>query len=579
MRHPRLVAMAGAGALVLATWTGSAAAAAPSTAAAPTSTGADEAAGYIVLAKEGASAEVLAAELRAQGATVTSVNAAVGMVVVSEAGDGFLEAARGLADVQGAARNGVIGQAPDDKVAADDVLKEHQAEAAAAATAAPAIPPGPGDPLDPLLWGMDMMQVPQAHDVTLGDRRVLVGVMDTGIDASHPDLAANFDANLSRNFTTDMPDIDGPCETSDCIDPNNVDDNDHGTHVAGTIAAAMNGMGVSGVAPNVTLVNVRAGQDSGYFFVGPTVNALTYAADAGLDVVNMSFYVDPWLYNCTGGAPEDSPEAAAEQQTIITAMNRALKYANTGNVTLVGALGNNHEDLSNPRVDTSSPDFPDGVAYPRTIDNDSCVDLPVEGPHVLGISSVGPSGTKADYSNYATDVGSGELEFSAPGGWFRDGFGTESYRTNENLILSAAPLAVLQDLGQVDEDGNITELGEVLGVQKDCTDNPAPGASNCGYYQYLQGTSMAAPHATGVVALLISQKGKVNGRTGFGMSPQQVRGKLLNTVVAHACPEGGVQSYVQEGRPAEYTAQCTGNTRHNAIYGWGIVNALNVVQR
>lgn len=464
MRHPRLVAVVGAGALVLATWTGSAATAAPSTAAAPMSTGADDAAGYIVLAKEGASAEALAAELRAQGATVSSVNAAVGMVVVSEAGDGFLETARGLADVQGAARNGVIGQAPDDKVAADDVLKENQAEAVSAdAAAEPALtssatPPGTGDPLDPLLWGMDMLQVPEAHAVTLGDKRVLVGVMDTGIDGTHPDLAANFDANLSRNFTTDIPDVDGPCETSDCIDPNNVDENQHGTHVAGTIAAAMNGMGVSGVAPNVTLVNVRAGQDSGYFFVGPTVNALTYAADAGLDVVNMSFYVDPWLYNCTGGAPEDSPEAAAEQQTIITAMNRALNYANTGNVSLVGALGNNHEDLSNPRVDTSSPDYPEFTDYPRTIDNATCLDLPVEGPHVLGISSVGPSGTKADYSNYATDIGSGELEFSAPGGWFRDGFGTQSYRTNENLILSAAPLAVLQDLGQVDENGDITPL-------------------------------------------------------------------------------------------------------------------------
>ena len=109
-------------------------------------------------------------------------------------------------------------------------------------------------------------------------------------------------------------------------------------------------------------------------------------------------------------------------------------------------------------------------------------------------------------------------------------------------ILSAAPLGVLQGTGEVYENGDITPLGELFGVQKACTDNPAPGASNCGYYQYLQGTSMAAPHATGVVALLISKQGKVNGRTGFGMSPQSVRGKLINTVVPQACPPGGVQS-------------------------------------
>jgi Subtilase family len=65
------------------------------------------------------------------------------------------------------------------------------------------------------------------------------------------------------------------------------------THVAGTIAAAANGFGISGVAPNVMPANIRAGQDSGYFFLQPVVDALTYAGVAGIDVVNMSFYVDP----------------------------------------------------------------------------------------------------------------------------------------------------------------------------------------------------------------------------------------------------------------------------------------------
>ncbi len=180
-------------------------------------------------------------------------------------------------------------------------------------------------------------------------------------------------------------------------------------------------------------------------------------------------------------------------------MTRALNYANARGVTLVGALGNNHEDLSKPHVDTSSSDYDnpsyawDNTPYSRTINNASCLDLPVEGPNVIGVSALGPSGTKSDFSNYATDLSSGEIEVSAPGGWFRDGFGTPNYRTNENLILSTAPLHVLQAEGSVDPDGNITPDGEAVGVMKDCA--TTKGVVTCGYYQYLQSTSMASPHA------------------------------------------------------------------------------------
>ena len=100
-----------------------------------------------------------------------------------------------------------------------------------------------------LLWGMDMINAPQAHAVELGNKKVKVGVMDTGVDGTHPDLAPNFDRELSRNFVTDMPDIDGPCEYASCVDPVDEDDDGHGTHTAGTMAAALNGIGMSGVAP------------------------------------------------------------------------------------------------------------------------------------------------------------------------------------------------------------------------------------------------------------------------------------------------------------------------------------------
>ncbi len=423
---------------------------------------------------------------------------------------------------------------------------------------------------------MDMINAKQAHARTLGDERVKVGVMDTGVDGSHPDLKANFDRRLSRNFTTDQADIDGAtCEFASCVDPADHDDNGHGTHVAGTMAAALNGIGVSGVAPAVDIVNVRAGQDSGYFFLSATANALTYSGDVGIDVVNMSFYVDPWLYNCQGGAPEDSPEEAAEQDLIIKTMTRALNYAHKKGVTLVGALGNNNEDLSNPRVDPSSPDYPGGTEHDRTIDNATCWDLPVEGPHVIGVSALGPSQRKADYSNYATDLRSGEIEVSAPGGWFRDGLGTDTYRTNENLILSTAPLNVMQAEGQVDADGNITPDGAALGTIKDC--RTVKGTQECGYYQYLQGTSMASPHAAGVAALAVSANGHKTGRGGFGLAPDKVRKILLGTATDHACPAGGKQSYVDVGRDATFDATCVGTPAFNGFYGAGIVNALGVV--
>ncbi|WP_392544076.1 S8 family serine peptidase [Oryzobacter telluris] len=583
-----MVAVMGVVALATTALGATAATAAQQSTTTATSSAASAGGTFAVLADRASDVDSVVAQLRRAGATVVSVNRAIGLVTVTSRSAGFAAKARALKGVRAAATDGVVGHSPDAGRVKDRVVRERQtaAKTAAAVKAAKAAKAkgkgtaaaGPSDPLDSLLWGMDMINAPQAHARTLGDHRVKVGVMDTGVDGSHPDLAANFDHALSRNFTTDMSDIDGDvCEFAGCVDPADHDDNGHGTHVAGTMAAAMNGMGVSGVAPAVDIVNVRAGQDSGYFFLGATADALTYSGDVGLDVVNMSFYVDPWAYNCQGGAPEDSPEEAAEQDLIIATMSRALNYAHGKGVTLVAALGNNHEDKSVPRVDPSSPDYPGGTEHDRTIDNATCFDLPVEGPHVIGVSALGPSTRKADYSNYATDLRSGEIEVSAPGGWFRDGLGTQTYRTNGNLILSTAPLNVMQDEGQVDENGDITELGESLGTMKDC--GVVDGREQCGYYQYLQGTSMASPHAAGVAALAVSAQGHKQGRGGFGLAPDKVRAILMNTATDHACPAGGTQSYVDVGRSAEFTATCVGGASFNGFYGAGIVNALRVVAK
>lgn len=534
---------------------------------------------YVVLAREGADAQAIADRLAAGGARITNVNTDIGLISLDTTSSTFVDDTSRMDGVQGVARDRAIGRSPGAAPRPSDVEKENRVTPAAERGTSDSDRAGAkysGDPLDRWLWGMDMIKAGAAHQKTLGDKRVRVGILDTGVDGRHPDLAANFDRRLSRNFTTDMTDVDGECEYTSCKDPNNVDDNGHGTHVAGTIAAAMNGMGLSGVAPKATIVNIRGGQDSGYFFLGPVSNALTYAANTGLDVVNMSFYVDPWLYNCTGGAPEDTPAQAREQETVIATMNRALKYATSKNVTLVAALGNQHDDLAKPRQDVSSPDY-GAEPHRRTIFNSRCVTLPTEGPNVLGISSLGPSGTKSDFSNYTTEVYSTEIEFSAPGGWYRDGFGTASYRTNENMILSSAPRRVLQAEGAVDPKGNITPLGKELGVKKACTANPAPGADRCGFYQYLQGTSMAAPHATGVAALAVSAHGHKSA-DGLTMKPGAVRWLMAQTATDHACPAGGVQEYFNEDRDETYTAICRGTTDRNGFNGFGIVNANGVVR-
>ena len=528
---------------------------------------------YVVLYEEGVSLRDARAAVKRLGGTIVKENAAVGLATVRSADSDFVLAAGARSELVGAAVNRPLGSlAPEltRKFSEERLDAERRASMGAGAeTAADVEATGAGmfEPFAPLQWDMAMIHATrlESHDAQPGKAGVVVGIIDTGIDGSHPDIAPNFDAALSRNFTTDIELVDGPCADepdASCSDPADVDENGHGTHVAGTVGAAVNNLGVGGVAPEVTLVNLRAGQDSGFFFLQPSVDALTYAGDSGVDVVNMSYYIDPWQFNCRDN-PADSPEAQLEQRTIIEATNRALRYASKRGVTLVGAAGNANLDLGDPRFDATSPDFPPGSEYPREIDN-SCLDLPTEGHKVLSVTALGPSTVKADYSNYGVE----QAAVSAPGGYFRDYLGTSRHRTPENLVLSTYPESVARELGEIDEDG----IPTTPFVLRDCQ------GEACAYYTYFQGTSMASPHAAGVAALIVSEYGKRDRkRGGYTLHPRRVEKILERTASDHACPEPRLFSYEDVGRPPEYDAFCEGSPRFNGFYGHGIVNALAAV--
>jgi subtilisin family serine protease len=518
------------------------------------------------------SPDAAAAAIQAAGGSVVDVTEQVGLALVSSADGAFLDSVRASSEIRGAARNHSVGitqpnlphRYAEERPSGTDGVGEARSGSATASSESALV----AEPLADLQWDMDLIGATPdgAHQAVTG-KGVDVGIIDTGIDGRHPDLAPNFDAERSRNFTTDVPEIDGPCEVESCVDPADVDHNGHGTHVAGTVAAASNDFGIAGVAPEATLVNLRAGQDSGYFFLYETVQALVHAGDLGLDVVNMSFYTDPWRFNCT--SPDEyvegtvTDEELTQQQLVHDQVLAAVAYAHDRGVTLIGAAGNEHQDLAAPtRVDATSPNYPVGTAHPRTVQN-TCLNLPSEAPQVISVSAVGPSGTKADYSNY----GLGDVEVSAPGGWARDFVGTPEFQSPANLVLSSYPLQAAIDEGLADPDGQPLDARSVSYCDGDV----------CGFYTYLQGTSMAAPHVAGIAALIVEDDGG-EGPDGPALAPEDVAGVLAGTAVDHACPEGGVEDYTDEGRTPDFNAVCEGTTEVNGLYGEGIVSATAAVE-
>ncbi len=214
-----------------------------------------------------------------------------------------------------------------------------------------------------------------------GSSSVIVAVIDTGVDYTHPDLKANIWVNTGEipdNGRDDdgngyVDDVYGWDAIANNGDP--MDDHGHGTHVAGIIAASNNKEGVVGIAYNVKIMPIKAGQATGVFNQSDIAEAIIYAYEMGADVINMSF----------GG----SACSVAVQDALTTAYTTATLVASAGND------GSPNEAIGNW---IPLPNYPAALSY------------------VIGVMSVDKNGVESGFTNWdAYAFNKVEYEVYAPG--------------------------------------------------------------------------------------------------------------------------------------------------------------------
>ncbi len=345
-------------------------------------------------------------------------------------------------------------------------------------------PPLPDDPFlsssgswgqdFPDLWGLFQIHAPEAWELSEGEG-VIVAVIDTGIDIEHPDLAANVWHNTGEvpgNGADDdgngfSDDVNGwdftTCKTAyadgQCIEakepgPDVTDRNGHGTHVAGTIAAVGdNAIGIIGVAPKAQVMAVKGLNDQGQGTNADLAAALVYAAENGANVINASW----------SGPPSDTIKTAIEYVTQMF------------DVVVVVAAGNGGVPLEQG-------------FYPANL------------PEVVAVGATTHTDEVASFSNFG-----GPLDLVAPGG----GDAEPATATDpDKSVLSL--LAKDSDLGRVCH-LDCHCASPACCADPECDDevceqvcDPAPWVVSEEYVR-LAGTSFAAPHVSGVAALVRSR--------------------------------------------------------------------------
>ncbi|MEU0729324.1 S8 family serine peptidase [Streptomyces sp. NPDC006140] len=419
---------------------------------------------YVVNVKpgHGTSAYVKKAVAKAGGTIVTSYDQ-IGVIVVHSSNPDFAKSIRAVRGVQsaGATRTAPLPAASTGDLGAPKVLSAAEVAKAEAAAGQ--------DPLESLQWDLPAIKADKAHEKSLGSKDVTVAVIDTGVDDTHPDITPNFDRKASVNCVTGKPD------TSDGAWRPSAEESPHGTHVAGEIAAAKNGVGMTGVAPGVKVSGIKVSTTAGFFYTEAVVCGFVWAAEHGVDVTNNSYYTDPWYFNC-----KNDPD----QKALVEAVTRASRYAEKKGAVNVAAAGNENYDLASDEItDPSSPN--DSTPGDRVVDPSKCLDIPTQLPGVVTVASTGAKGIKSSFSNY----GLGVADIAAPGG------DSTAYQKPEPPATS----------------------GLILGT--------LPG----GKWGYMAGTSMASPHVAGVAALIKS--------THPYASPAMVKALLYAQADAKACTD------------------------------------------
>jgi lantibiotic leader peptide-processing serine protease len=319
---------------------------------------------------------------------------------------------------------------------------------------------GDNDPYFDLQWGHNAVHAQEAWTAGNTGQGVRVAVLDTGFDLDHPDLAPNINLSLSRDFT------------GEGLQYTLADTFSHGTHTAGTIAAADNGFGTIGVAPGAELVLVKVLGDEGDGDFANIIAGIYYAAIVDADIISMSLgTVIPQ------NLKEDGVSFASAVAELRIATAQAVAFAYQNGTTVIVSAGNAAADLDG---DGSNKRFMTGL------------------PHTIGVSALTPIGWATDplnidlnqvssYTNYGTSM----VELGAPGG-------DVLYPGNESCTV-----------------GPITRPCYVFDL--------VFSTGNNGWY-WSGGTSMATPHVSGIAALIISAN-------GGDMHPSQVAAALRDNAL------------------------------------------------